>query len=72
MKIKFRLENLACAHCAEKMCAGIRKLDGVEACSISFIAQKMTIVADADKLDSIMKEAQGIVSRIEPDCIIVE
>jgi copper chaperone CopZ len=72
VKKKFRLANLGCAHCAEKMCAGIMKIDGVETCSISFIAQKMTIIADDDKFDKVIKEAQSIISKIEPDCKIVE
>jgi copper chaperone CopZ len=72
MKKKYRLENLGCAHCAEKMCDGILKIDGVETCNISFIAQKMTITADEDKFDNVMEEARRIISRIEPDCKIVE
>jgi copper chaperone CopZ len=72
MKKKYRLENLGCAHCAEKMCDGILKIDGVETCNISFIAQKMTITADEDKFDNVMEKARRIISRIEPDCKIVE
>lgn len=72
MKKKFRLENLGCAHCAEKMCERIMKIDGVEECSVSFITQKMTLVADEEKFDKIIEEAQAIVSKIEPDCKIVK
>lgn len=72
MKKKFSMENLGCAHCAEKMCEGIMKIDGIEKCTISFIAQKMTIIADEDKFDKIMEEAQKVVSKIEPDCKIVQ
>lgn len=72
MKKKFKLENLGCAHCAEKMCEGIMRIDGVEKCNISFIAQKMTVIADEENFDKIMEEAQAIVSKIEPDCIITE
>lgn len=71
MKKKFKLENLACAHCAEKMCEGIKKLDGVEDCTISFIAQKMTLVADEGRLAGILDQAQKVVSKIEPDCKIL-
>ncbi|MGI6635790.1 MAG: heavy-metal-associated domain-containing protein [Christensenellales bacterium] len=72
MKKKFRLENLDCAHCAEKMSEEISKIHGVEKCNISFIAQRMTIVADEENFDRIMGEAQKIVAKIEPDCKIVE
>lgn len=72
MKKKFRLENLSCAHCAEKMCEKIMRISGVERCSISFIAQRMTVIADEENFDKIMDEAQQVVSRIEPGCKIVE
>ena len=42
MKKKFKLENLDCAHCAQKMEDEINKLEGVKA-SISFMAQKLTL-----------------------------
>lgn len=72
VKKKFKLENLGCAHCAEKMSEGISRIHGVEKCHISFIAQRMTIVADEKDFERIMEEAQKIVSKIEPDCKIVE
>lgn len=72
MKKKFRLENLSCAHCAEKMCEEIMRISGVERCNISFIAQRMTVIADEENFDKIMDEAQQVVSRIEPGCKIVE
>lgn len=72
MKKKFRLENLGCAHCAEKMCEGIMKIDGVEECSISFIAQKMTLAAGEETFDKIVEKAQSIVSKYEPECKIIK
>ncbi len=72
MKGKFRLENLGCAHCAEKMCEGIMKINGVEDCSINFITQKITLVAAEESFDKIIEEAQAVVSRVEPDCKIVK
>lgn len=47
MKKKFKLENLDCAHCAQKMEDEINKLEGVKA-SISFMAQKLTLEAEDD------------------------
>lgn len=72
MKKKFNLENLGCAYCAEKMCEGIKKIEGVENCSISFIAQKMTLTADEDKFGEIVEKAQRVISKIEPDCRIIK
>lgn len=71
MKKVFKMEELDCANCAAKMEAAIAKLEGVEKVSISFMTQKMVIVADDEKLESIMDEAQKICKRFEPDCRIV-
>ena len=37
MKKTFALEDLDCANCAAKMENGIKKLDGVKDCSVSFM-----------------------------------
>lgn len=71
MKKVFKMEELDCANCAAKMEAAIAKLEGVEKVSISFMTQKMVIVADDEKFESIMDEAQKICKRVEPDCRIV-
>ena len=68
MKRSFKLENLCCANCAAKIETSINKLDGVEA-SISFMTQRLNI--EAEDMDSAVEQAQGIISKIEPDCVIV-
>ncbi len=71
MKKTYQLEELDCAHCAAKMQEAIGKLDGVESVVISFLQQKMVLEAEDDKLDAILKEANKIINKIEPDCSIV-
>lgn len=71
MKKTYRMENLECANCAAKMEDAISKLEGVSSISVSFISQKLIIDADEKLLPKIMKKAQKIVSKIEPDCEIV-
>ena len=58
MKKTFKLIDLDCANCAAKMEAAIKKLDGVNDASVSFLSQKMTIDAEDDKFDEIVKQAQ--------------
>ena len=53
MKKTFKLVDLDCANCAQKMEDAINKLPGVTA-TVSFMAQKLTI--EADDVDSIMKD----------------
>ena len=72
MKKTYMLEDLDCAHCAAKMEEGIKKLDGVSFANVNFIAQKLTIEADDERFDEIMKEAKALIKKIEPDCVVVE
>lgn len=71
MKKVFKLQDLDCAHCAQKMEDAIKKLDGVESASVSFLAQKLTLVADDARFDEIVKEAVKVCKKIEPDCVIL-
>lgn len=71
MKKVFMLEDLDCANCAAKMERAIAAIDGVKAVSISFLAQKMTLEADDDRIDAIVKEAQKVCRKVEPDCTIL-
>ena len=71
MKKKFKLTDLDCANCAAKMEVAIRKIEGVENASVSFMTQKMTIEADDGRFDEIMKEVVSVCRKVEPDCVIL-
>lgn len=70
MKRNFKLENLDCANCAAKIERAINELDGVEECTINFMALKMTLVADDEKYADIQDQAQKIITKLEPDVIM--
>ena len=71
MKKVFKLDELDCANCGAKMENAIRKIEGVNSVNVNFMAQKMTIDADDELFDSIMKQAVKICRKIEPDCEII-
>ncbi|MBR3966182.1 MAG: heavy-metal-associated domain-containing protein [Clostridia bacterium] len=71
MKKSFKIEDLCCANCAAKLERAIEKLDGVQKVSLNFIAEKLTIEAEDEKFDSIIKECIKLAKRIEPDCRII-
>lgn len=48
----------------------IKKIDGVNNATVSFMAQKLTIDADDSRFDSIMKEVVNVCRKVEPDCVI--
>lgn len=71
MKKTYKMRDLDCANCAAKMEDAIRKLDGVQDVSISFMTQKLTIEAEEDRLEEIMRQAVKVCKKVEPDCQIV-
>jgi len=70
MKKRYTIEDLCCANCAAKMEAGIRKIDGVNSATINFLTQKLTLDAEDGRLDSILDQAEAIIRKIEPDCVL--
>ena len=70
MKKRFKLVNLDCANCAAKMEDAIKKLDGVNDASVSFMTQKLTLDADDARFDEILEQAVKVCKKVEPDCII--
>ena len=71
MKKRYKMVDLDCASCAAKMEDAIRKIDGVNDASVSFLTQKLTIDADESRLDDIMAQVVKTCKRVEPDCTIV-
>ena len=72
MKKNFKLEDLDCANCALKMERAIAKIDGVDAVSVNFMAQRMTIEADEENFDVIMEKVVKACRKVEPDCKIIK
>ncbi len=70
MKKTFKLDGLDCANCAAKMENAIRKIDGVDSVSVSFMMQRLTIEAEASRMDDILRSAAAVCRTIEPDCTI--
>ena len=71
MKKHFKLQDLDCANCAAKMEEAIKRLDGVNDASVSFMTQKLTLDADDARFDEILQEAVKVCKKVEPDCTIL-
>ena len=71
MKKTFKMIDLDCANCAAKMETAIKKIDGVQDATVSFMTQKLTIQADDARFDAIIQEAVKACKKVEPDCEIV-
>ncbi len=70
MKKRYSLTDLDCANCAAKMETAIRKIDGVQDATVSFMAQKLTIEADDARFEEIMDEVVRVIRKVEPDCVV--
>ena len=70
MKKKFKMVDLDCANCAAKMEDAIKKIDGVNDATVSFMMQQLTIDADDVRFDEIMLEVVAVCKKVEPDCQI--
>lgn len=71
MKKRFKLVDLDCANCAAKMEEAVRRIDGVNECTVSFMTQKLTLDAEEEHFDTILQEVVKTCKRVEPDCTIV-
>lgn len=67
MKKVIKIENLCCPNCSAKVEAGIKKLDGVNSCVVSFLAQKIILDAEDGKMDAICEKIVEIAKSVEPD-----
>ena len=71
MKKKFKLTDLDCANCAAKMEGAIKKIDGVNDATVSFLTQKLTLDAEDARFEAVLDEVVRVCKKVEPDCQIV-
>lgn len=70
MKAVLKLEGLDCANCAAKIEREVQKIDGVQEANVTFMTQKMTIVADDDRIEEIVDEATRLTKKLEGDVVV--
>ncbi len=71
MKKVFKLQDLDCANCARKMEEAIARIDGVEAVSVNFLTQKLTLSAADERFEEVLNHVKKTMRKVEPDCQIV-
>ncbi len=70
MRKIYNLIDLDCANCAAKMETAIRNIEGVTFASVSYMTQKLTLEASDAIFDKVLKQAQKVIRKVEPDCEI--
>ena len=71
MRKSFKLDEIDCANCARKLQDELATLDGVDAVSVNFMTQKLTLTAADERFDEVLDRVVALAARIEPDCEIV-
>ena len=71
MKRVLKMQDLDCANCAAKMENAIKKIDGVNRGSISFMSQKMFLDVEDSKDDIVVKEIVKVCKKVDSDCEVL-
>lgn len=70
MKKVIRLEDLDCANCAAEMENNVKKINGINSASVSFMNHKMILEIEEERADEILKEVKKVCAKVEPDCVL--
>ena len=71
MRKSFKLDEIDCANCANKLQDALAKLDGVDSASVNFLTQKLRLSAADDRFNEVFERVVKLASEIEPDCEII-
>lgn len=69
-KLKFKIEGLDCANCANELEESISKLDDIETVSISFMTERMVIETETTDKDKLIEDIKKVIKKSEPDVSI--
>ena len=67
MKKIIKLEGLCCANCAAKIEEGVKKLDGVNSASLSFMTQRLIMEVEDGREDELVEAARAVAAMVEPE-----
>jgi len=70
MKKNFKVKNLDCAVCANKMEKLIKKIDGIVDCNINFLTCKVIIEA-VDFNDEITEKVIKAIKKVDSSCELI-
>lgn len=68
----FKLTELDCPVCANKMQEAVAKIDGVSQARVDFLVMKLTLEAEEANFPKILKQVGKAVRKVEPDCELIE
>lgn len=68
----FKLTELDCPVCANKMQEAVEKIDGISQARVDFLVMKLTIETQEQNFPKIVKQVGKAVRKVEPDCELIE
>lgn len=71
MRKSFKLDEIDCASCAQKLEDAIKRVPGVEDARVNFMTQKLTLAAADDRFDDVLQRVIDLAADLEPDCEIM-
>lgn len=71
MKKVFKLEELDCATCADKIETAVAKIEGVEAVKVDFLRESLMLEVPDAQFDEVLKKVKKIIARVEPDACLI-
>lgn len=71
MRKSFKLDEIDCANCAQKLEDAIKKIPGVDDAHVNFLTQKLTLSAADDQFSDVLNKVVKLTADIEPDCEII-
>ena len=72
MKYKFKIKGLDCANCAAELERKIKKIDGIEDASISFMSERLAIQCEESIKSDVIENLKKVAKKEEPDVTIEE
>lgn len=69
-KLKFKIEGLDCANCANELEESINALEEVSSASISFMTERMVIETEVSDTDKLIEDIKKVIKKSEPDVTI--
>lgn len=71
-KYKFKIQNLDCANCANELESKLKKIEGIENVSISFMMQKLSFECEEETIMNKLEKIKKVIKKEEPDVTIEE
>lgn len=72
MKNKFKIKGLDCANCAAELERAIKKVEGVDEATISFMSERLVLECEDSKKAEVMERVKKVIKKEEPDVTIEE